>query len=354
MSRVHWRALSTAKADGYAYASWNLSSRLKDRGLIGFEDNSFSNVSVSSISISPLEGIKFIEEPSDLDVLINNCLPVDYSFEADYVVGFSYWETSVLPSNWVSLMNQCDEVWTTSRWAKSAFENSGVTRPVYAFNLGVDTDVFYYRDRSHLPYRPFTFVHVGSPSTRKNTQLVVDAFIRLFGDDENYRLIIKSNGPPDARYIKDGINLGSLYHKNNIKIIDSYLTDEQLADLFASCNCMVYPTRGEGWGMAPFQAIATGLPTICTNRTACEEFAGLSVPLEAPMTAENQFGIYQTGEWANPHIDVLCDRMLYVVNNYNDVIETTRSGADRIKLFYSWDVVVDDFASRIHSLVNND
>jgi glycosyltransferase involved in cell wall biosynthesis len=223
--------------------------------------------------------------------------------------------------------------------------NSGVYKPVYSFDLGVDTDVFYHKDR--FKSTPFTFVHVGSPSTRKNTQLVVDAFIKLFGKSEDYRLILKSNGPPDARNKVNGVNLGSLYNVNNIDIIDYYLTDHELASLFWKSNCMVYPTRGEGWGMAPFQSIATGLPTICTNRTACVEFAHLSVALEADMSRANQFGIYEVGEWADPKLDDVCDKMLYVINNYDDVLRKTKIGSDIIRNNYSWSSVVEAYASRL-------
>ena len=136
----------------------------------------------------------------------------------------------------------------------------------------------------------------------------------------------------------------------NIEVIDYYLNDKELADLFGKSHCMVYPTRGEGWGMAPFQAIATGLPTICTNRTACSEFAHLSVPLDADMTSENQFGIYENGLWANPKIDDVCDRMLYVINNYDSVLEKTKNGSNYIYNNYSWDSVVLSYQQRLMEL----
>ena len=161
---------------------------------------------------------------------------------------------------------------------------------------------------------------------------------------------MKSNGYPDARYMVNGENFGGLYNISNVEIIDYYLTDQELSDLFDKCHCMIYPTRGEGWGMAPFQAIATGLPTICTNRTACSEFAHLSVPLEADMTSDNQFGIYENGLWANPKIDDICDRMLYVINNYDDVLKKTEYGSNHIHNNYSWDHIVIPYKQRLMEL----
>lgn len=349
MRTTFWRTLANLKADGYSYASMNISSRLQDLGLVDREDISLNGKEiVKTVSITPTGEISFIRDPYNSDIIINNCLPSDYSFDGKYVIGFTYWETTVLPDSWIEQMNKCDEIWTASSWARDVFISSGVNKPVYAFNLGVDTEIFKYKER-HASV-PFTFIHVGSPSTRKNTQLAVDAFISLFGSSENYRLIIKSNGPPDARKFVNGVNLGGLYTTGNIKIIDSYLTDEQLADLFWQSHCMVYPTRGEGWGMAPFQSIATGLPTICTNRTACEEFAHLSVPLEADLGKANQFGIYEVGEWADPKLDDVCDRMLYVINNYDAVLEKTKHGSNYIHNHYSWSDIVEDYALRLKEI----
>lgn len=345
---IYWRTLASNLADGYTYASEQISSRLKDVKVLGLEDMLISDANIMTLSVSEKYGIRFIPEIDHSKIIINNCLPPDYNYDADYVIGFTYWETTKLPPDWVEKMNQCDEVWTSSQWAKDVFINSGITVPVYEFPLGVDTSVFKFKDRKQD--RPFTFLHVGSPSTRKNTQLVVDAFMKLFEGDDNYHLILKSKGPPDARRFVDGINIGGLYNVDQIEIIDHYLSDIELAELYNRSDCFIYPTRGEGWGMAPFQAIATGLPTICTNATACGEFAHLSVPLFAKYEATGQFGIYENGTWANPKIFDVCDRMLYVINNYNSVLEKTRYGSWFIHSYCSWDSVADRFRNRILEL----
>jgi glycosyltransferase involved in cell wall biosynthesis len=347
MKKIHWRTLTKAKADGYSYASMNISSRLRAHGVLGLEDYSYSNT--FSLAVSELDGIRLIPEPEGMDIVVNNCLPTDYSYEQEYVIGFTYWETTLLPPSWVEAMNKCNEIWTTSSWAVDVFLNSGVEVPVYGFDLGVDTDIFSFYKRN-IETKPFTFIHVGSPSTRKNTQLVVDAFLKMFKGNNDYKLIIKSNGQPDARIFMDGENKGGIYNVPNIEVIDYYLSDQELSELFRKSHCMVYPTRGEGWGMSPFQAISTGLPTICTNRTACSEFAHLSVPLEAEMSRAYQFGIYENGDWANPKIDDVCDKMLYVINNYDAVLEKTEHGSNYIYSRYSWDNIVLPYKQRLMEL----
>lgn len=347
---IYWRSLANREADGYSYASKNISSRLRHLGVLSLEDFLHLESSVTSVHVSSQYGIQFLKEPLNVKILINNCLPPDFSFDADYVVGFCYWETNKLPSSWISYLNDCDEVWTTSEWAKQVFIQSGVEVPVYNFNLGVDTEIF--NINRNLSFKnPFTFMHIGSPSTRKNSQLAFDAFQKLFKNDDRYRFIIKSTGEPDVRKRLAGGEISAVYGAPGTTVVDAILSDFDLSRLMDQVNCFVYPTRGEGWGMAPFQAMAKGIPTICTNQTSCTEFAHLSVPLEAELSSDNLFGIYQTGAWANPKIDDVCDRMLYVVNNYQECLQKSLDSANYIHANYSWDSVVLDYAKRLTEII---
>lgn len=355
-SRIVWRALSNKTADGYGYASRKISSGLKTSGLdiLRPEDIVFSGKEKTLlVCISP-EG-EYFEVPyaefSDKDILINNCLPVDYELKAGYNIGFSYWETNRLPANWVDRLNSCQEIWTTSKWAKSVFEDSTGHTNVRSFNLGIDSDNFWASDK--VSDGPFTFLHVGSPSTRKNSQMAFDAFIKTFGSKKDYRLLIKSVGPTDARWKTESMNHGSVSNHDRVLVIDEEVDDRTLGDLYRSAHCLVYPTSGEGWGMIPFNAIGCGLPTICTNGTACEEYANLSVPLDFKWGTQGQFGIYNNcGEWAVPDFDDLCDKMIWVANNYQDIKQTTYNSAKIIHKEYSWDVSVSAYKDRLCQILN--
>jgi glycosyltransferase involved in cell wall biosynthesis len=347
---LYWRALSKSRADGYGYASYRISSGLRDAGLPVFEPEDFLclDKSVSNVFVSMAEGVQLIPDvpASDDDILVNNCLPNDYKLGDCYNIGFSYWETNALPSNWVRHVQNCDEVWTTSSWAKSVFEDSTGHDNVHSFRLGIESDIFYKSDS--VPDGPFTFLHVGSPSTRKNTQMAVNAFMRTYGHRKDFRLIVKSMGPPDARIRDSGMNHGAIMNHDRIQVIDYEVSEDELADIYRSAHCLLYPTMGEGWGMIPFDSIACGTPTICTNATSCTEYASLSVPLDFEWSNEGMSGIYSgCGTWAKPNIDDLVDKMHYVVNNYEEVKHHTLKGATIIHKEYSWSSVVQEYKDRL-------
>jgi glycosyltransferase involved in cell wall biosynthesis len=289
---------------------------------------------------------------NDSPVIVNNCLPEMYVTGSQYSIGFTYWETTALNPRWVDDMNKMDEIWTTSEFMKNVFINSGVHKPVYAFSLGVDPEL--YSPCKKKPRKKFTFLSMGSPSTRKNSQMAVDAFLYLFGRDENYKLIYKSNGPPDARLHKDTDKQSSIHGHPRIEVIDWKLSESLLSALYDEVDCLLYPTSGEGWGLIPFQAIAKGIPTICTNATACEEYAEMSVPLDYKWSNTNMTGIYNnTGEWAEPSFDDLCDKMLYVVKNYDDVSNKTLEGARHINENMTWEKVTKEYAERLWQILND-
>lgn len=282
------------------------------------------------------------------EIVVNHSVPDVFVKSLKYSVGFTFWETNRLPDSWVRDCNNMDEVWTCSKAMQEVFINSGITKPVYEFKLGVDPKLYFPIKRT--PHSKFTFLSVGSPATRKNSQLAVDAFIKVFGNDENYRMIYKSNGPPDAR-MRFGDMVGPIQHPR-ITVIDDEYSHTKFAELYDQADCVLFPTSGEGWGNLPFQGIAKGIPTICTNILACTEFANMSVPLDFDWDSETLFGIYVgAGQWAKPNFDDLCDKMKYVANNYETVADKTYDSARWINKNMTWQKVSQKYINRLNTIL---
>ena len=64
-------------------------------------------------------------------------------------------------------------------------------------------------------------------------------------------------------------------------------------------------------------------------------------------------GIYEgCGEWAEPDFDDLCDKMLYVVKNYDKVASDTFDGAKYINKNLTWEKVSLDYKERLCQISN--
>ena len=289
-------------------------------------------------------GIGYMEKDDCTgEVVINHSVPDAFIKSKVYSVGYTFWETNRLPRTWVDLCNKMDEVWTCSVAMAEVFANSGVTRPIHEFKLGVDPKIYYPELRTG--HSTFTFLSIGSPSSRKNSQMAVDAFLKVFEGDYNYRLVYKTNGEQDARIYRGG-EMHPLRHPQ-IEVIDTELSHADLGKVFDMADCVIYPTSGEGWGNLPFQAIGKGIPTICTDVLACTEFAHMSVPLDFEWSTWRMHGRYENcGEWAKPNFDDLCDKMLWVTKNYGQIAEKTYQSALYIAENMTWEKVSQKYIDR--------
>lgn len=310
-AEISWFTLPVGSGVGYGYAAVSLIRAIQSK-----------LIKVSYDSTEPLVHISFIQ-------------PEYYSGINDqYRIGYTPWESTVVPDSWPMVMKSMDEIWTTSKFCKDVYRDYGIESIVVPH--GIDPEVFPIMERTVAD--KFVFFHVGGPTQRKGGQRVVDAFLKVF-DNEKYKdvyLLMKSNGDSEARWYEDGSYKGNVDTHPKIQVITSAIDEYDMGKLYQAGHCMVYPTNGEGFGLIPFQAIATGMPTICTDATGCADFAKLSVPLDYAWTSGE--GVH-LGEWIEPSFDDLCDKMLYVYENWEEVKKETLKNAYVIQEEQTWEVV---------------
>lgn len=262
-------------------------------------------------------------------------------------IGFTPWESTELPRSWPSIMRGMDEIWTPTQFCVDIFKENDVNDVIELIPHGIDPEVWKINDR--YVGNKFTFLHIGGPTERKGAQKVVDAFIDLYDGNKDVQLILKSNGPSEARWRKGARFMGNVRSHSQIKVIEESLSEDDLFALYAKANCLVYPTNGEGFGCIPFQGIATGLPTICTDATGCADFAKMSMPLNS--TPSKGVGIH-LGDWVNPDEEHLRHLMTDVVENYNDHKNKAMQSARIIHATQTWDHVADMIIARVDPLLD--
>jgi glycosyltransferase involved in cell wall biosynthesis len=65
-------------------------------------------------------------------------------------------------------------------------------------------------------------------------------------------------------------------------VLTGYLSDVELCALYSSCTAFIYPSRYEGFGLPPLEAMACGAPVISTNIPSIHEVVGSAARLFAP------------------------------------------------------------------------
>lgn len=193
--------------------------------------------------------------------------------------------------------------------------------------LGVD-ESWRYRERQE-PEQWFTFLCGGS-GPRKGVDLVTRAFLRVFGDFRGDgpipRLVMKS--PRGAEYMEIG---------ERIEVVSGKITAEEELDLYASAHCYVQPSRGEGFGLQPLQAIAQGCPTILTNAHGHASFAHLGYGLSTTDVESEYFSFGYAGKWWEPDFDELCERMEWVYENWTEAAEFAKKSSEVAMRDFTWE-----------------
>jgi glycosyltransferase involved in cell wall biosynthesis len=129
-----------------------------------------------------------------------------------------------------------------------------------------------------LAERPFLFV--GNIEPKKNVEMLLRAFaaFRKRSGRRRQLLIVGGRGwrcPP----LHDQVARLGLA---DAVVETGYVPREALPALYGSALALVFPSRCEGFGLPPLEAMACGTPVICSDCTGLAESAGRAARLVPP------------------------------------------------------------------------
>jgi glycosyltransferase involved in cell wall biosynthesis len=190
------------------------------------------------------------------------------------------WEFGSLPRMWLrALSREVDEVWVPSHHVRQGYVEAGL-RPerVVVIPNGVDARQFHPAAEPLDLGRPpeFRFLFVGGTVYRKGIDLLLQAYRMAFEKRDPVCLVIKDFGV-DSFYKgqTDGRHIRALQRRGDgpaIVYLDATLPERELVGLYRTCDVLVHPYRGEGFGLPILESMACGVPAIVTNGGACLDF----------------------------------------------------------------------------------
>ena len=261
----------------------------------------------------------------------------DWTNPDAYHIAFTPWESSELPEGWLEPLNEADEVWTPSPLIAQWYKEAGVVKPIYVYEHGIN-DMWTPKKRNKNSRIKFLFI--GDPAVRKNGQIAFEAFREAFGDRDDVRLTIKSYGESIIRvYQGRGArrSIIGLPHQmySNVSMITENIPEDQLVALYHFNDCVVYPSSGEGFGLIPFQALATGMPTICTEAWApYKRFLG-------PLALDSKLGDspwpdMHPGKMFWPDFDDLVNKYKKTAEEFESLSDFYYNQAEQLHKEYDW------------------
>jgi len=120
---------------------------------------------------------------------------------------------------------------------------------------------------------------VGTLQPRKNVEGVVQAFEALARDGAPHQLVVAG-----ARGWRDEALAAKLRRSPAAARVRAtgHVDDATLVALYRGAAAFVFPSRGEGFGLPPLEAMACGAPVVCSDRTSLPEVVGDAALLVDP------------------------------------------------------------------------
>lgn len=288
-------------------------------------------------------------------------------------VAYIAWEAYELPDLFRERLIFADAVCVTAKYLLEPMRKILPDKRVYYVPEGVDFERYKFVDRTTKDRRPiaqpkrrggrpFRFLWVGAPNDRKGPKHVLAAWKALKPGGPLYdevgkhcELYIKTTVKPDSKayvgIVRGGDKTpdGRVVEEENVIYDTRKLSIDDLAELYGSAHCFLFPSVGEGFGLTFAEALATGLPSIYTAETAMLDLAPPDLKLAYPV----KFG-WTPNRWYWPNADGygtemevhvrlpnaeitdLAVQMAYVATHYQQALERGRRAAEYVKRF-TWE-----------------
>jgi glycosyltransferase involved in cell wall biosynthesis len=301
--------------------------------------------------------------PTPLGLVVRMQFPADYT-PPPYgrLIAIQPWEYTAVPTAWVEAVNNVlAEVWVPTSFVRRAFVDSGANPDkVHVVPHGIDPGVMT-PDGPALNLRTdmgFRFLFVGGTIWRKGADVLLDAYLKEFGPDEDVCLVIKEFGA-QSFYRGQGLSRAirrAMDDPNAPQVL--YMTDElgldEVPKLYRACDALVHPFRGEGYGLPIAEAMACGLPAIITNAGAPLDFANADVAYlvdaterDVPPGSFKDDPMAGTPRVAEPDPNHLRRLMRHLFENREEARSTGLRAAKHMRQHHTWDKAAEVMEARL-------
>lgn len=257
-------------------------------------------------------------------------------------IAYSMWESNHIPSKWAQILNEYfDAVVVPDSFVFNAYQDSGVTIPIFELPVCLYLDEFLAKPKPSRPRLPFVFGCTATACECKNQALLIQAFAEEFGNSEDVILRLSSRysiPPASGSWEK----LIQSYNCSNIFLNVGVMDNTQYIENMASFDCYVNISRGEGFSIGPREALALGIPCILSNnsaqKTLCRTCLVRSVPSDIPVpppTDCNWVGIFGNGIgfYSDCSVDDVKDALRDVYNYYDIYLKQAELGSEWVSQY---------------------
>jgi len=344
-NKLYWAYPVTRKEESYFVLSDKMAWALRRRGF------TVTPLSAAYFDTTPTTHVALAHPDIGAIPTVAAGTPGFMTLKLGRVWGLTMYESTRLPTRWApTLLRHCERILVPSPWCAVIFRDNltdymeshtdqfkvPILPPIHVVPLGIDAAQFRYTQRPNRD--TFTFLCIADRGNRKGFDLVLQAFYKVFGGPDqtpDVRLIFKMIETPQSI-----LHFVTHFPDRRVRTWRENLDD--IAELLYIADCFLFPSRGEGYGLWPRQAAATGLPVICSDCTGmADEAKNWALTLNGTWVAASTEGY--DGKQFQPNLDELCTHMRWVYDQRAHAREFGYRASSWVHEHVTWDHAADAF-----------
>jgi GT2 family glycosyltransferase/glycosyltransferase involved in cell wall biosynthesis/predicted SAM-dependent methyltransferase len=267
-----------------------------------------------------------------------------------YLSGIS----SSLPKQDMNALENCDEIWTTSVWARNIIVNSGIdSDKVQVMPLGIDPRIFTPSGNKLKlkTSKKFKFLYSGEINSEMGVDLALESFVSTFKKDDDVCFVILAENNKkynnSTKLIEKINEMSSQNDLAEIIFLEKDFDENQQSELFRSCDVFFMPFRDGGSGLNIMKAMACGLPIIVTDGGVASDFVkngdGWLIPIKKEiLDGETEYFI--------PDTQYLAPVLLDAFGNPSRLYSMGITSSARIRTSKTWRNSTIKILTRLDSL----
>ena len=261
---------------------------------------------------------------------------------------------SVLPMGFAKNYKYIDKLLPPSNFAKQIFLDAGIPESnIQVLSHGINIDELnsapIFKLKTHKSTK--IFVNIAQVHLRKNFTNLLEVWGKAFNKNDDVCLVLKiqentGKNPFEQSYL-DIIKKFREKYKNcaEIEIIKEFVPN--IFSLYKACDICFSMSHCEAFGLTALEGAAAGLINICPSYGGFLDFMNNdnSFLINGIIGKADHRSMYwesnQNAVWFNPNIDDAVDKLKFIVNNKENLLQKTKQYSNYIIENYSWDKIVE-------------
>lgn len=278
----------------------------------------------------------------------------DINLAGHYNIVYWAWEFPEVSDKTVDFLNIFDELWVPSDFCVNIFTKyTGI--PVMRFSHPIQkmatSEEF---DFNTYQIKPNSKVYVTifdslSTTIRKNPEATIESFIKVFNNDPESVLIVKTH---NLERSKDAQKALEKYNNiPNIIIINEHFSKEKLHSLIQKSDVLISLHGSEGFGLTMAEAMSYGKVVVGTGYSGNLDFMNVNnsflIQYDFIKTSNTKGLIAEGLTLARPNIEDAVEKLKYIKDNFNALDNIKNNAEAQIRENFSIESIGNLFKIRL-------